>query len=77
MVETHNEPIIGAPMATEQTPLLADRPNDVENDIPSSNGETAPGSVPIMKEPTNREIALIMSCIWVCIPLSPPSYNTL
>jgi hypothetical protein len=77
MVETHNELIIGAPMATEQTPLLADHPNDVENDIPSSNGETAPGSVSIMKEPTNREIALIMSCIWVCIPPSPPSYNTL
>jgi hypothetical protein len=68
LVETHYRPAIVTPMATEQTPLLADRPNDVESEIPSSNGEAAlGGSIPIMEEPTNRELALTMSCIWVCI----------
>jgi hypothetical protein len=69
LVETHHKPVIVASMATEQTPLLADRPNDVESEIPSSNEEAALGSsVPIVEEPTNRELALTMSCIWVCIP---------
>jgi hypothetical protein len=74
LVETHHKPVIVASMATEQTPLLADRPNDVESEIPSSNEEAALGSsVPIVEEPTNRQLALTMSCIWVCILLSPSS----
>jgi hypothetical protein len=70
MVETHDGPVRVVPMATEQTPLLEDRPKDVENDIPSSNGEAVSGSAAIIEEPTNRELALIMSCIWVYLP--PP-----
>jgi hypothetical protein len=67
MVQTHDGPHLVAPTATEQSPLLADRPNNGENAIPSSYGEAELGSVPALQEPTNREIALTMSCIWVCL----------
>jgi hypothetical protein len=72
MVETHDGPVRVVPTATEQTPLLEDRPKDVENDIPSSNAEAVSGSAAIIEEePTNRELALTMSCIWVCLPPPP------
>jgi hypothetical protein len=56
-------------MATEQTPLLAECSNNAESVTPS-NQAGAPGGVDIKEEPTNRELALTMSCIWVCIPPS-------
>lgn len=66
LVETYHRPITVAPMATEQTPLLVDHPDDVESEIPpSSDGEAVLGSALLVEEPTNRELALTMSCIWV------------
>jgi hypothetical protein len=58
-------------MATEQTPLLVDCPDDIENETHSSDGNAAQGGTPIIEEPSAFELALTMSCIWVCnCPLS-------
>jgi hypothetical protein len=65
MVETYNRSDAATQEATEQSLLLP--PHDSENNATPSNGEDAQGGIPVLQEPTNREIALTMSCIWVCL----------
>ncbi|KAH9204514.1 putative MFS multidrug transporter [Leptodontidium sp. 2 PMI_412] len=65
MVETQDQSRVAAPTPTEQSPLLSNHSNNDENDISSSHEEEALTGLSTLQEPSNREIALTMICIWL------------
>ena len=84
MAETYNEPDAKTTADTERTPLLADGGGNIEYGviIPTSaddgGAQSGVDSLQVEDEPTNREIALTMSCIWVLtIPKRMPMPSNL